>query len=474
MFFRFQVILLMKNKSTNQENIFVSEEEKTIVWSDLQSEFKKNFGEEIYTSWLKNISLLKEYNDYLILGVPTRFFRDWIVSRYLDKILEIVKNFKLSLSRIEFKIIEEQKTVKNEHFQIEEISKITEIKDSILNYNRLNQNLNFENFVKGSSNEVALSYSKKVCEDISRYNPLYIYGGVGLGKTHLLNSIGLELQKKSEVMFISAERFMYHFIKSIKKNDMVNFKDFFRKSSVFIIDDIQFIRGKESLQEEFFHTFNSLLEKGSQIVISADRPPMKLDRVQERIKSRLSGGLIVDIDVPDLELKKNIIKNRITQIQNQFKEYINISEEVINFISAEAKTNIRELIGVLNRVIALGRVHKRTLNINDCKNILKDVFNQSKVVSVDKIQNTVSSYFNITLNDMLSQRRSRPLARPRQIAMFLAKKLTTRSLPEIGRRFANRDHTTVIHAVKTITKLSEKDEEMKKNLIQIRSLLLEN
>ena len=474
MFFRFQVILLMKNKSTNQENIFVSEEEKTIVWTDLQSEFKKNFGEEIYTSWLKNISLLKEYNDYLILGVPTRFFRDWIVSRYLDKILEIVKNFKLSLSRIEFKIIEEQKTVKNEHFQIEEISKITEIKDSILNYNRLNQNLNFENFVKGSSNEVALSYSKKVCEDISRYNPLYIYGGVGLGKTHLLNSIGLELQKKSEVMFISAERFMYHFIKSIKKNDMVNFKDFFRKSSVFIIDDIQFIRGKESLQEEFFHTFNSLLEKGSQIVISADRPPMKLDRVQERIKSRLSGGLIVDIDVPDLELKKNIIKNRITQIQNQFKEYINISEEVINFISAEAKTNIRELIGVLNRVIALGRVHKRTLNINDCKNILKDVFNQSKVVSVDKIQNTVSSYFNITLNDMLSQRRSRPLARPRQIAMFLAKKLTTRSLPEIGRRFANRDHTTVIHAVKTITKLSEKDEEMKKNLIQIRSLLLEN
>ena len=255
---------------------------------------------------------------------------------------------------------------------------------------------------------------------------------------------------------------------------MVNFKDFFRKSSVFIIDDIQFIRGKESLQEEFFHTFNSLLEKGSQIVISADRPPMKLDRVQERIKSRLSGGLIIDIDVPDLELKKNIIKNRIDHIQNQFKEHINISDEVINFVASEAKTNIRELIGVLNRVIAFSRVHKRVLNINDCKNILKDVFNQAKIVTDDKIQNTVSNYFNKTLNDMLSQRRSRPLARPRQIAMFLAKKLTTRSLPEIGRRFANRDHTTVIHAVKTITRLSEKDEEMKKNLIQIKSLLLEN
>ncbi len=275
-------------------------------------------------------------------------------------------------------------------------------------------------------------------------------------------------------MFISAERFMYHFIKSIKKNDMVNFKDFFRKSSVFIIDDIQFIRGKESLQEEFFHTFNSLLEKGSQIIISADRPPLKLDRVQERIKSRLSGGLIIDIDVPDLELKKRIILNRINHIQNQFKEHINISEEVINFIATEAKTNIRELIGVLNRVVAFSRLNKRVLNINDCKSILKDVFNQAKIVTVDKIQNTVSNYFNISLSDMLSQRRSRPLARPRQIAMFLAKRLTTRSLPEIGRRFANRDHTTVIHAVKTITKLSEKDEEMKKNLLQIKSLLLEN
>ena len=464
----------MKNKSTNQENIFVSEEEKTLDWSDLQSELKKNFGEEVYSSWLNNISLVKEYNDYIILGVPTRFFRDWIVSRYLDKILELVKNYKLSLSRIEFKIIEDQKSNKAEEFKIEDFNKVTEIKDSILNYNRLNPNLNFENFIKGTSNEVALSYSKKVCEHTSRYNPLYIYGGVGLGKTHLLNAIGLELQSDKEVMFISAERFMYHFIKSIKKNDMVNFKDFFRKSSVFIIDDIQFIRGKESLQEEFFHTFNSLLEKGSQIIISADRPPMKLDRVQERIKSRLSGGLIIDIDVPDLELKKNIISSRISHIQNQFKEHINLSQDVINFLASEAKTNIRELIGVLNRVIAFSRLHKRMLSTNDCKNILKDVFSQAKIITVDKIQNTVSNYFNISLNDMLSQRRSRPLARPRQIAMFLAKRLTTRSLPEIGRRFANRDHTTVIHAVKTITKLSEKDEEMKKNLIQIKNILLEN
>ena len=462
----------MENNNIKKQNSFISEEEKTLNWSEIQNSFKKSFGTEVYNSWLQKISLVKEYNDYLVLGVPTRFFRDWIVSRYLDKILEQVKSVKLTLNRIEFKIIEESKN-NQEFIKIDELNKVTEIKDSILNYNRLNPKLNFESFIQGKSNDIALSYSKKVCEHVSRYNPLYICGGVGLGKTHLLNSIGLELQNDNNVMFISAERFMYHFIKSIKKNDMVNFKDFFRKSSVFIIDDIQFISGKESLQEEFFHTFNSLMDKGSQIIISADRAPMKLDRVQERIKSRLAGGLVVDIDVPDLELKEKIINKKIEEIQSQFKESINLTDEVISYIANESKTNIRELIGVLNRVIAFSRVHNKVLTINDCKNILKDVFNQIRVITVDKIQNVVSNYFNIALSEMLSQRRSRPLARPRQIAMYLAKKMTTRSLPEIGRRFANRDHTTVIHAVKTITRLSEQDEEMKKNISQIKILLLE-
>ncbi len=462
----------MDKKSTQSENYFVLEEEKTLNWSEVQNAFEKSFGKEIYSSWLSNITLLKEYNDYLVLGVPTRFFRDWIVSRYLDKILQQIKSFKLSLIRVEFKILEDAKSAIIENVKNKDINLVSEIKDSILNYNRLNPNLNFDNFVKGASNEIALTSSKKVCEQTNRYNPLYIYGGVGLGKTHLLNAIGLELKKKTNVMFISTERFMYHFIKSIKKNDMVNFKDFFRKSSVFIIDDIQFISGKEGLQEEFFHTFNSLIEKSSQIIVSADRPPSKLDRVQERIKSRLSGGLIVDIDNPDLELKIRIIKKRINDNQDQFGEKYNISDDVINFIANECKTNIRGLIGILNRVITFGRIHKKTLSTNDCKNILKDVFSQARIITVDKIQNTVSGFFNISLNEMLSQRRSRPLARPRQIAMYLSKKLTTRSLPEIGRRFANRDHTTVIHAVKTITKLLQENEEMSKNINQITSLLL--
>ena len=208
-----------------------------------------------------------------------------ITSRYADKILDEIKKHKLSINRIEFKIQEEKTDIKTVYSNDLE-NNVSDIKDSVLNYNRLNPDLNFDNFVVGESNKLAFMSAKKICGQLSRYNPLFIYGGVGLGKTHLINSIGLKLSENNQVMFISAERFMYQFIKSIKKNEMVNFKDFFRKANVFIIDDIQFIRGKEGLQEEFFHTFNSLFDSSSQIVISSDRAPNKLDRVQDRIKSR--------------------------------------------------------------------------------------------------------------------------------------------------------------------------------------------
>ena len=384
-------------------------------------------------------------------------------------------NYKKDIVRIEFRIVEPDHSVKTKD-ALKEVNlkeNVSFIKDSYLQYNRIDPNKRFDNFITGSSNKLAYEASLKVSENISHYNPLYIYGGVGMGKTHLLNSIGFELKKNNKVMFISAERFMYQFVKSIKSNDMVKFKEYFRNTDILLIDDIQFISGKDSLQEEFFHTFNSLIDKGSQIIISSDRNPMKLDRVQERIKSRLAGGLVVDIDAPDIELKIKILKKKIEDIQSQFKENINLDDDVIQFIASESKTNVRELIGILNRIVAFSRVHNKNLSVNECKNILKDIFNQTKVITVDKIQNIVSNYFNIPLSDMLSQRRSRPLARPRQIAMYLAKKMTTRSLPEIGRRFANRDHTTVIHAVKTIKRLSEQDDEMKKNITQIKSLLLE-
>ncbi len=457
-------------KSFKVEKSLVSEE-NVLNWTLVQESFQKAFGSEIYSSWLKNISLIKEYNHYVILGVQTRFFRDWITSRYADKILSELQKHKLSINRIEFKI-EGEKSNNKSILSKPDINKISDIKDGVLNYNRLNPNLSFENFITGKSNNVAFLSAKKITSQLSRYNPLFIYGGVGLGKTHLINAIGLALKDTSNVMFISAERFMYQFIKSIKKNEMVNFKDFFRKANVFIIDDIQFIRGKEGLQEEFFHTFNSLFDKNAQIIISSDRPPNRLDRVQDRIKSRLSGGLVVDIGVPDYDLKLNILKKKINEFQNSFHEYPNLSEDIIEYMAREPNLNIRELIGIFNRVVAFSKMNKKPLNVNDCKIILKDVHNNNKVISIDKIQNVTSNFFSINLQEMLSQRRSRPLARPRQIAMYLAKKLTTRSLPEIGRKFANRDHTTVIHAVKTIEKLSHDNSLMKKNIEEITSIIL--
>ena len=446
-------------------------EENVLRWESVQQKLKDTLGEQIYSSWLKNIKLIKEYNHYVVLGVQTRFFRDWITSRYADKILDEIKKHKLSINRIEFKIHEEKTDIKSVYTKNTE-NNVSDIKESALNYNRLNPELNFNNFVIGESNKLAFMSAKKICSQLSRYNPLFIYGGVGLGKTHLINSIGLNLSEKNQVMFISAERFMYQFIKSIKKNEMVNFKDFFRKANVFIIDDIQFIRGKEGLQEEFFHTFNSLFDKSSQIVISSDRAPNKLDRVQERIKSRLSGGLVVDIGIPDYNLKLEILKKKITEFENTFKEYPNLSEDVIDYIAKDSNSNIRELIGVFNRIVAFSKMSKKQLNISDCKIILKDIYKNTKVITIEKIQNVTSNFFTINLDEMLSQRRSRPLARPRQVAMYLAKKLTTRSLPEIGRKFANRDHTTVIHAVKTIAKLMEGNDELKKNVEEIRSIIL--
>tara|TARA_B100000214_G_C23944444_1_gene617304 strand:+ start:233 stop:1621 length:1389 start_codon:yes stop_codon:yes gene_type:complete len=446
-------------------------EEKHLNWDSVQRSFDRSFGSEIYSSWLKHISLIKEFNDYVILGVKTRFFRDWITSRYADKILSELKKHKLSISRIEFKIEPENSAIKTQ-FSENLMNKVSDIKNSIMNYNRLNPNLNFDSFVVGKSNNLSFLSAKKACNQLSRYNPLFIYGGVGLGKTHLLNAIGLELSKNNKVMFISAERFMYQFIKSIKKNEMVSFKDYFRKANVFIIDDIQFIRGKEALQEEFFHTFNSLFDQSSQIVISSDRAPNKLDRVQDRIKSRLSGGLVVDIGAPDYDLKLKILRKRIHDYQSSFKENPDLQEDVINYIAKYSNSNIRELIGIFNRVVAFGKMSKKPLNINDCKIILKDVYNSNKVISIDKIQTVTSNFFSISLTDMLSPRRSRPLARPRQMAMYLAKKLTSRSLPEIGRRFANRDHTTVIHAVKTIEKLIDNNDEIRKNIEELKSLIL--
>ena len=447
-------------------------------WSLIQDEMKNKLGLEIYESWLKKISFIDEFNNYILLSVPTRFIRDWITSRYLDQILLTVRNYKKDIIRIEFKIVEQDiqnDKVNNDNYEFTDKKNISFIKDSYLQYNRIDPNRSFDNFITGNSNKLAYEASLKVSENISHYNPLYIYGGVGLGKTHLLNSIGLELKKKNKVMFISAERFMYQFVKSIKANDMVKFKEYFRNTDILLIDDIQFMNGKEAMQEEFFHTFNALLDKGSQIIVSADRAPNKLSRIQERIKSRFSGGLVVDIQKPDQELRKKVIQKKTEELSILYAGQIKISSEIQEFISKEIINSIREIVGAVNRVVSFSRIYKKVPSLAETKVILKDLLNLSEnKVTIDLIQTLVCKFFKISKNEMLSSRRSRYLVRPRQTAIYLTKILTSKSLPEIGREFSNRDHTTIIHSVKTIEKLQEKDSEMVGNINKLKNQILYN
>ena len=442
---------------------------------------REKFGNDIYESWIKKIELVDEFHNYILFSVSTRFIRDWIVSRYLDQILQIIKEHKKDLVRIEFII---KNNNDNENVDLNSLNSkpnkinnnnISFIKDSYLQYNRIDPNKNFENFITGESNKLAFEASKKVSQDISHYNPLYLYGGVGMGKTHLLNAIGLELKEKNKVMFISAERFMYQFVKSIKSNEMVKFKEYFRNTDILLIDDIQFMNGKEAMQEEFFHTFNALLDKNSQIIISADRPPNKLLRIQERIKSRFSGGLVVDIQSPDYDLRYKIIKSKTEELRLTYSNQVIISEEIQKFLSSEIQTSIRELVGALNRIVSFTRIYNKVPTLPEVKVILKDLLNLTEnKVDIDTIQTIVCKFYKISKNEMLSPRRSRYLVRPRQTAIYLAKMLTSKSLPEIGRSFSNRDHTTVIHSVKTIERLRKEDNETNINIDSLKNKILYN
>ena len=469
----------MKNNLNQNSESFST---KKIDWNNIQLEMKEKFGKDIYESWLRKINFIDEFKNYILISVTTRFIRDWVTSRYLDQILQIIKSYNKQITRIEFSIhqnknldLENNKNLTNINNQDSYKKNISFIEDSFLQYNRIDPNKNFENFILGSSNKLAYEASIKVSEDLSHYNPLYLYGGVGMGKTHLLNSIGLSLKERHKVIFISAERFMYQFVKSIKSNEMVKFKDYFRNTDVLIIDDIQFMNGKEAMQEEFFHTFNVLIDKGSQIIVTADRAPNKLSRIQERIKSRFSGGLVVDIQNTDYELRYKIVKAKTDELKLLNSNLVNISDEIQKFISSEIRTSIRELTGALNRIISYSRIYNKVPNLSEVKIILKDLLNLSENrVTIDLIQSIVCKFFKISKNEMLSSRRSRYLVRPRQTAIYLTKILTSKSLPEIGREFSNRDHTTIIHSVKTIEKLKNEDNELSSNIDKLKNQILYN
>ena len=448
-------------------------------WSEVQMNLKEIYGLDVYKSWIQNVEAKETKHNSLTLVVKTRFVRDWIVSHYADKILDFFQKLDNSVTRVQFEIHESFYSEKGNQTNIVDFatgSQVADSKDAGYAANRLDHRLTFSNFVVGESNQLAFSAAKRVSETLGHYNPLYVYGTVGLGKTHILNAIGNELKKTDKkIIYLSAERFMYQFVKSIKNKDTQKFKDVFRNVDVLILDDIQFISGKEVTQEEFFYTFNSLIENQSQVIISCDRPPNDLDRIQDRIKSRLAGGLVVDIQAPDIALRLQILKNRCKTEETYFGKEVLINDEILSFIANEFKSSIRDMLGVLNRIIASSRIQNKVPTLQDAKLILKDLLNNMQsVITIEDIQKLVVNYYNLPMSDFLSSRRSRHIARPRQVAMYLSKKLTTKSLPDIGRKFTGRDHTTVIHAIKKVEELMAADKKFEYEVQDISNKILKS
>ena len=448
-------------------------------WSEVQMKLKEIYGLDVYKSWIQNVEAKETKHNSLTLVVKTRFVRDWIVSHYADKILDFFQKLDNSVTRVQFEIHESFYGEKGNQTNIVDFvtgSQVADSKDAGYAANRLDHRLTFSNFIVGESNQLAFSAAKRVSETLGHYNPLYVYGTVGLGKTHILNAIGNELKKTDKkIIYLSAERFMYQFVKSIKNKDTQKFKDVFRNVDVLILDDIQFISGKEVTQEEFFYTFNSLIENQSQVIISCDRPPNDLDRIQDRIKSRLAGGLVVDIQAPDIALRLQILKNRCKTEETYFGKEVLINDEILSFIANEFKSSIRDMLGVLNRIIASSRIQNKVPTLQDAKIILKDLLNNMQsVITIEDIQKLVVNYYNLPMSDFLSSRRSRHIARPRQVAMYLSKKLTTKSLPDIGRKFTGRDHTTVIHAIKKVEELMAADKKFEYEVQDISNKILKS
>lgn len=422
-----------------------------IVWEKIRNYLYNLYGEATYNSWLSSLKFVSSKNGEVLLSVPTRFIKDWIVAHYMEKILSLLQNEDSGVCSVDIQVIED----KNSHPNVV-------LKNTEEIYHNLGSPLDirftFDNFVVGKPNELAFTAAKRVAESagpIVGSNPLFLYGGVGLGKTHLMHAIAWYIVNstlvKRKVVYLSAEKFMYQYITALRSKDIMSFKEQFRSVDVLMVDDVQFISGKDSTQEEFFHTFNALIDQNKQLVISADRSPSDLDGVEERIKSRLGWGLVADINETTFELRLGILQSKIEQMN------LYIPKDVLEFLARNIKSNIRELEGALNKVAYTSSIG-RIMTVESASETLIDLLRSNqKSITLEDIQKKVASFFNIKLTDIYSNRRLRSFARPRQIAMYLAKKLTQKSLPDIGRSFGGRDHATVIHAVKQVENLMKND-----------------
>ncbi len=457
-------------------------------WDQVQNQLRGEYGDTAYRTWLASLSLLGLEGDRVRLGVPTRFLRDWIASHYADRIKvlwrranPVIEGIALTVSPLSAEVhkasdVLDAPRAASIHpgpvVESRTAAPVAEIGPSAEVSAPLDPRCTFENFVVGKPNELAFAAAKRVAELAELpFNPLFIYGGVGLGKTHLMHAIAWEIQRQDpsrKVVYLSAEKFMYQFIRALRFKDTMRFKELFRSVDVLMIDDVQFIGGKDSTQEEFFHTFNTLIDRGSQIVISSDRSPAELSGLEERIRSRLGWGLVVDVHPSTYELRLGILQSKAEGLAAQVK----VPDRVLEFLAHRITSNIRELEGALNRIVAQSTLVGRAITLEMAQEVLKDLLRaHERRITIDEIQKRVAEHYGIKLSDMHSARRARVVARPRQVAMYLAKQLTPRSLPEIGRRFGGRDHTTVMHAIRKIEELRADDAVISEDIEQLRRQL---
>lgn len=460
-------------------------------WEHIAKLLTKQIGETEFKNWIRPLSVCSIQNRVVEIAAPTRFVRDWVCMHYTDRIRRIWDAaYPNDIIGIDIIVAPELNTphAANEIGQASnettplaqpyakddrqtDQSEALEKTKNTRAHCALDPRFTFKNYVTGESNELAFAAAKRVAEsDVVSFNPLFLYGGVGLGKTHLMHAIGWAVQETSperKVLYMSAEKFMFEFVRSLRHKDTMAFKEMFRSVDVLMIDDVQFISGKTSTQEEFFHTFNALIDQNKQIVISADRPPSDIEGLGERLRSRLGWGLVADIHPTNYQLRLDILKSKLSNVPD-----IEIADNILEFLAHKITSNVRELEGALNRVVMQTELTGRPATLDMVQVQLQDLLRaHDRKITIEDIKRVVAEFYNIRLSDMHSARRARAVARPRQVAMYLAKQLTPASLPDIGREFGGRDHTTVLYATRKIDDLLIRDEKLATDISTLRATL---
>lgn len=451
-------------------------------WTVISEQLRAEIGEAAFQSWIKPITVREVEESTVHVSVPTRFMRDWVLAHYAEKLAQLWTAHDSGIAAVEVSVQPERygppvpelgTPSRNYAGPMRRASDDGDVKKAAPRDDisaPLDPRFMFDNFVVGKPNEFAYAAARRVAEaEAVPFNPLFLYGGVGLGKTHLMHAIASHIRQATperNVIYLSAEKFMYRFVRALREQNTVDFKSQFRSVDVLMIDDVQFISGKDSTQEEFFHTFNALVDQGRQIVISADKSPSDLAGMEERLISRLNCGLVADIHATTYELRLGILQSKTEQMG------VEVPPKVLEFLSHKITSNVRELEGGLNRVVAHAQLIGRDITLETTQEVLHDLLRANdRRVTIEEIQKRVASHFNIRISDMHSARRARSVARPRQVAMYLAKQLTSRSLPEIGRKFGGRDHTTVMHAVKKVDELRDRDSGFAEDVELLRRML---